>query len=188
MKENTSFALHYEQQFLQLFDTTNSPELKLSHRLHLIKCYYQPEPLCFCTPPCREPSCTCAAVEFAQMGEHSHFSLSNSWKYMHRTFNSHFTNTLKNESKMLKRCEKCRRTFPQCSWFPLFRTDKIPWLPFSQCFTMFCCFLTENLIRFMKIINNICFKFQDFSSILCDFPRLFQSVQNSLTILPSFPV
>ena len=28
----------------------------------------------------------------------------------------------------------------------------------------------------LKIINNICLKFCDFSSILCDFPSLFQSV------------
>ena len=31
------------------------------------------------------------------------------------------------------------------------------------------------------IINNICLKFPEFSSISCDFPRLFWSVQNSLT-------
>ena len=32
-----------------------------------------------------------------------------------------------------------------------------------------------------KITDNICLKYPEFSSILCDFPWLFQSVQNSLT-------
>ena len=32
-----------------------------------------------------------------------------------------------------------------------------------------------------KIENDICLKFPEFSNILCDFPWLFLSVQNSLT-------
>ena len=55
----------------------------------------------------------------------------------------------------------------------------------------FKCFLTENFIHvskqytvhlyITKITNNIFLKFPEFTRILCHFPRLFQSVQNSLT-------
>ena len=49
------------------------------------------------------------------------------------------------------------------------------------------------LWKSLKIISKICLKFPDVSSVLCDFPRLFQSVQNTLTgkclpIFPGFPV
>ena len=45
------------------------------------------------------------------------------------------------------------------SWFPLFRTDKIPWL-----------FQYFSIKYHWKITNYICLKFPEFSSILCDFP------------------
>ena len=38
----------------------------------------------------------------------------------------------------------------------------------------------------LKITNNICLKIPEFSSILCDFPWLFQIVQNSLTFFPDW--
>ena len=96
--------------------------------------------------------------------------------------------------------------------FPLFRADKIPWLfqfffPFSSIFLMFYFFnwklhpfqqIIHSLFKYhWKITNNFFLKFPQFSSILCGFPWLFQSVQNSLTfswlenafpLFPGFPV
>ena len=82
-------------------------------------------------------------------------------------------------------------TFPvSFSFFPVF-------------FLMFCFFRWkfdpfEQIIHssfkyHWKITNNIGLKFPEFSSISCDFPQLFQSVQNSVTgkclpIFPGFPV
>ena len=70
------------------------------------------------------------------------------------------------------------------SWFPLFWYDKIPF-HFQSIFFNILFFLNWKLDPFEQIIhkitNNICLKFPELSSILCDFPWLFWSVQNSLT-------
>ena len=74
------------------------------------------------------------------------------------------------------------------------RTDKILRL-FQYFFNVMLLFFFLNDTWFILAVNlnttknNIFLKFPEFSSILCDFPRLFQSVQNSMTgkCLPIFP-
>ena len=86
--------------------------------------------------------------------------------------------------------------------FPLFRTDKIPWLfqyflLFFQYFFNVLFFLTENLIHFTKkctvhlnitkIPNNIYLNLSQFSSILCGFPWLFPDFSSLFKIPWLFP-
>ena len=88
-------------------------------------------------------------------------------------------------------------TFPV--FFPIFPV----FFSFPQYFFKCLCFKLKNwsilanntqlIYISLIILNNIYLKFCHFSSILCDFPWLFQSVQNSLTgkcllIFPGFPV